>query len=79
MQMTKAMYKIGNTFEEMIALHNKEIENHQVLIDRFREEANKTKNQEKMLVYLLEAHRNKEHQKGHIKMVSIYEYLRDTK
>ena len=73
--MTKALYNIKKTFPEMIELHKTEIENHQRLIDNFKDSANKTKNVEEKLVYLLESARNKEHQTSHKRMVTIYRFL----
>jgi hypothetical protein len=73
--MTKAMYKIGKTYKEMIRLHNKEIKNHTNLVNRFLEASSKTKMLEKKIIFNLEAKRNIEHREGHIKMVKIYKEL----
>ena len=76
--MTKAMYYIKTTFKEMVDLHQKEVNNHQKLIDSIKKAAEKEKNHEKKLVYLLEASRNREHQKSHEHMIDIYKYLKGT-
>ena len=76
--MTKAIYNIKKTFSGMVELHQKEIKNHQRLIDTFRKRANETDDYQERLVCLMEAHRNREHQKGHERMVDIYTYLDDT-
>lgn len=77
--MTKAIYGIKKTFTEMVDLHEKEIANHQNLIDGFRKRALKTKDYEERLICLMEAHRNKEHQRGHKTIADIYRYLEETK
>jgi hypothetical protein len=74
--MTKAMYNIGKTFAEMIVLHQKEVENHQNLIEQFTKAKG---TEEENTIYALEALRNKEHQKGHNKMIAIYQMLLDEK
>jgi len=76
--MTKAIYNIKTTFREMVELHEKEVRNHQNLIEEFRSRAKEVENQQEILVYLLEAHRNREHQKDHEKMIEIYKYLQET-
>lgn len=77
-KMTKAMFSIKPTFVEMISAHTEEIRNHQKLIDKFKERAKRTNDYEERMVCYIEAHRNKEHQKGHIKVVEIYKYLKET-
>ncbi len=73
--MTKALYNIKKTFPEMIELHKAEIANHQALIDSFKLSVSKTSVVEEQMVYLLEAARNREHQKSHEFMVTIYRFL----
>ena len=72
------MFSIKPTFTEMIKAHKEEIDNHQRLIDGFLARADKVSGEERT-VCLIEAHRNREHQKGHIRMVNIYTYLNETK
>lgn len=73
------MFSIKPTFAEMIKAHKEEIDNHQKLIDEFLKRADETKNKEERMVCLVEAHRNKDHQLGHRKMLFIYTYLNETK
>jgi hypothetical protein len=75
--MTKALYNIKKTFSEMIELHKAEIQNHQNLIENFSEAAKKTDNKEESLVYIMEAYRNREHQRSHEFMVKLYTFLKE--
>ncbi len=73
--MTKAIYNIKKTFKGMAELHQKEVDNHQNLIDTFMKRSKVTEDHQERVICLLEAHRNREHQNGHKTMIIFYKYL----
>ena len=81
--MTKAMYKIGKTYEEMVKLHEKEIRNHENLAKAFIKASgeNEGKNDEERTmintIYLMEAKRNLDHKKCHEEMRDFYRRINE--
>ena len=71
------MMRLERTYKDMAELNRLEIKNHTNIINNLQKAIPKMikKNPELALIYMLEIDRNKEHKKGHERMVRIYESL----